>query len=208
MAWRRLATLLLTSTLLALVFGLEAPARSTARFTLVDRTLVCTATVDPLGDRTIGVSASPHVDSINQPNSPARAWVVNGTTPSFFVVAVEDRAAYGRAGGVWTHRSRCRRAATRIPLSAKGLPGPAVRWATGGTCRGVGRAVLVRIRARFESPTTWVTFRAGGQSYLRAQGRLLEGSVAVRTERTRRPLAFMVMNDKGETRFYASPSCD
>jgi len=208
MRWRRVTALVLPGMLPVLLIAVAASAESTARFTVVDRTLLCAAALDPFGARAIDVGTSPHVDSINQPNSPARAAVMSGRSPTFALVVVEDRPAYGRGGGIWTHRTRCRLAGTRIPLSARSLPGPAVRWAMGGTCEGVGRRVLVRIRARFEAPTTWVTLREGGQSFLRAQGALVEGAVAVRTERTRRPLAFMAMNDKGETRLFASPSCD
>ena len=189
-------------------------------FTLVDRTLLCTAQREtPLDVREISVSAQPRTASRegSRWNSSAGAGVGTGNRPSVTLVSVSTGIGAGEAfahhAGIWINTRRCRRIRDRIPLAPRGLPSPPVPFAGAHECRGVGRRILVRVRARFTSPTRWVpnAFRLPdypAERGMKTNGRISEAAVAVRTERTRRPLSFVTLDGaKGTMRFFVAGAC-
>jgi hypothetical protein len=208
----RLAVAAVALALPLLAAAADASGRSYVQFRLVDRTLLCATAADPFGDRSIDVGAAPAFDSINQPNRPATATVLTGEAPTAELVGIATGPFAGRPGGVWINRGRCRRVKVAVPLSSTGLPGPPVRFGKGYDCI-VGRRVLVRVRARFASSTTWVRndYRTPGdpvQLGMKANGRIIEAQLSARTYPTRRPLSFAAINAKRETQLFASPRCD
>ena len=200
--------------------SVEARSRTAQTLTVVDRTLRCTAAREtPLDVREISVTASPRTESRegSRWNSPASASVGTGNRPSFPLVAVSTGigagAAYARHAGVWVNTRRCRRVRTTIPLAPGRLPGPPLAFGGGHECRGVGRRILVRVRARFTAPTRWVRNDFRSPDYpvergMKTNGKISEASVAVRTERARRPLSFVALDGaKGTMRFYVAAAC-
>jgi hypothetical protein len=107
------------------------------------------------------------------------------------------------AAGVFASRSRCRAVSSRIPLSARGLPGPPLRWEKRLTCPLRGR-VLVRVRATLETPTTW---RRMDATYSGARNPVMRAQLAVRSERTGKPIAYMELDAKGGTRLWYAGTC-
>jgi hypothetical protein len=105
--------------------------------------------------------------------------------------------------GVYANLRRCRPARMRVPLSTKGLPGPPVEFAQDADCDVRGR-VLVRVRAVLEAPTAWSRKE---QPYFGARRNVVEARIAVRTERTRRPIGLVEVNAAGDTRLWASSGC-
>ena len=106
--------------------------------------------------------------------------------------------------GVYASIARCAPSRVRVPLSANGLPGGAVRWAKHATCLGRGR-VIVRVQATLESGSLWqpqITTSSDG-----AQGTVLRAKLAVRSERTGKPLAYVELARDGTTKAWISPAC-
>jgi hypothetical protein len=188
----------------------DISARSSApRFRLVDRTLLCTTVVDPFGDRPVVAAAQPALSTIDEPDRPASAEVYTGKGDRIELLGVARRS---RTGTIWQNIGRCRRIKTVIPLSNTGFPGPPVRFGKEYECN-AGVRVLVRVRARFAAPTSWVRedFRSPGDPVergIQAEGRITEAQLAVRTHLTRRPLAFATINAEGETQLFAASRCD
>lgn len=106
--------------------------------------------------------------------------------------------------GVYASIARCAPSRVRVPLSANGLPGGAVRWAKHATCLGRGR-VIVRVQATLESGSLWqpqINTSSDG-----AQGTVLLAKLAVRSERTGKPLAYVELARDGTTKAWISPAC-
>ena len=108
-----------------------------------------------------------------------------------------------QAPGVYVNARRCSRVRTMVPLSPRGLPGPPVRFSTEGKCSLLGR-VLVRVRAVLQSPTSWLP---AAPPYVGARRDVVEATVAVRRERTRRPLALIQLGRSGTTKLWTAPAC-
>jgi hypothetical protein len=105
--------------------------------------------------------------------------------------------------GVYADVRRCSRARASIPLSSKGLPGPPVRFNTDADCEVRGR-VLVRLRAVLEAPALW---GRGERPYFGARRNVVEATIAIRTERMRRPIALLALDRSGGTRLWVSSTC-
>ena len=90
-----------------------------------------------------------------------------------------------------------------VPLSARGLPGTPIIWQKEVDCAVRGR-VLVRVRAELETPAVW---RPAGAPYAGAVGNVVEAKLAVRSERTGKPIAFATLGQGGKTRLWSAQSC-
>jgi hypothetical protein len=64
--------------------------------------------------------------------------------------------------------------------------------------------ILVRVRAVLESPAPW---QGVDGSYMGTRKSVVEAVLAVRSERTRRPIALIRLDSRGKTKFWASPDC-
>lgn len=186
--------------------------RVTAR--VIDRTLVCTLDA-PLGDvRDLDVLAMPPLeDRFRNFHVPAFIGVSSGRVISDPVADRANRVfvrarPFGFAGrtvpaGVYASTRSCSRTRDSVPLSSRGLPGPPVEFQQKAEC-GIRGRVAVRVRAVLQSPAAW---RPRGSGYAGARANVVEAALAVRSARTRKPLAFMQLGPAGKTRFWASPGC-
>jgi hypothetical protein len=180
---------------------------------IVDRTFVCTPYALYGGTRDLDVVTSPR-------NGPLLVGTVRAVSvgyigvssgagvPSSDLVIVRARTQerfqqQPQAPGVYANAGRCSRVRTTVRLSPRGLPGPPVRFGTNGECAVRGR-VLVRVRAVLQSPTSWLP---AVPPYVGARKDVLEATVAVRSERTRRPIALIQLGRSGTTKLWTSPGC-
>lgn len=183
--------------------GAAAPSR------IVDRTFVCTP-IAYGGVRDLDLWASP--PRTDPWIIPAYLVARTGTTlPDTDLVFVRANAQ-GRIGwttpypgpaGVFASARRCRPSRAAVPLSSKGLPGPPAGWFDVVNCSLRGR-VFVRVRALLAAPAEW---RRTDKTYLGAQKRVVEASLAIRSERTGEALAFMQVDKAGKTRLWTSSRC-
>jgi hypothetical protein len=188
----------------------EAPAR------VVDRTFRCTLAPLYGGLRELEVSTKPRGSLGNGGRSddvsPGYISVGSGQASGVFDDLVWARTRLEERGvapgdpfppGAYTDVRRCRATRVVVPLSAKGLPGPPVRFDQDADCEARGR-VLVRLRAVLEAPTEW---RRASAPYFGARRNVVEAKIAVKSERTRRPIALLMLDSGGETRLWVSNGC-
>jgi hypothetical protein len=188
----------------------EAPAR------VVDRTFRCTLAPLYAGLRELEVSTKPRGSLGNGGRSddvsPGYISVGSGPASGPFDDLVFARSRFEERGvapgnpfppGVYADVRRCAPARVSVPLSAKGLPGPPVRFDQDADCEVRGR-VLVRLRAVLEAPTAW---RRADAPYFGARRNVVEAKIAIRSERTRRPIALLALDRGGETRLWVSSGC-
>jgi hypothetical protein len=109
----------------------------------------------------------------------------------------------GGAAGVFAHSRRCASARAALPLSARGLAGPPIAWEKWLDCAVRGR-VLVRVRAVLQSPDDWGRV---DRSYAGVGQPLVEAKLAVRLQRTGKPIAYMELDAKGATKLWYSGNC-
>jgi hypothetical protein len=183
--------------------GMSAPSR------IVDRTFVCTPMAFG-GVRDLDLWASP--PRTDPWTIPAYLVARTGTTlPTSDLVFVRARAQgmigwtspFSGPAGVYAHARRCTPARAKVALTSKGLPGPPAGWYSEVSCSLRGR-VLVRVRALLAAPADW---RPTSGPFQGAQRSVLEAELAVRSERTGEPLAFMKLARDGGTRFWSAPRC-
>jgi hypothetical protein len=105
--------------------------------------------------------------------------------------------------GVYASLRRCVATRASVPLSPQGLAGAPVAYATEGECAVRGR-VLVRVRAVLQSPAPW---RRQDRQVVGARRNVVEAAIAVRNQRTRRPIAFMELGRSGTTKLWTSSAC-
>jgi len=181
----------------------SAPSRT------VDRTFACTPLLAG-GARVLDLWASPPRD--DPWTIPAYLVARTGTSlPSSDLVYVRARtqgkigwtSPYPGPGGVYAHARRCSEVRATVPLSSKGLPGLPTGWYSPISCALRGR-VLVRVRALLAAPAEW---RRASALFRGAQRPVLEASLAIRSERTGEPLAFMTLDGAGQTRLWSSSRC-
>jgi hypothetical protein len=190
--------------------GEGAPSR------IVDRTFRCTPGTLYGGVRQFDVTAKPRGSLGNGGRSddvsPGYVSVGSGLASGPFDDLVwartrfeERRAAPSGSwpAGVYIDVRRCAAARVSVTLSAKGLPGPPVRFEQDADCEVRGR-VLVRLRAVLEAPTPWGRATA---PYFGARRNVVEARLAVRSERTRRPIALLALDRGGGTRLWVSSGC-
>jgi hypothetical protein len=187
-----------------------APLRTTAR--VIDRRLACNlvAPLGTLGD--LNVIASP---PFIIPNYRAPAFL-GSSSGRVLAGPLTDRAnlVFVRARphnllgrnlppGVYANMASCSSTRKAVALSSRGLPGPPILFGDGAECALRGR-VLVRVRARLQTSAAWRPIQEG---YVGAQANVREAKLAVRSERTGKPLAFMELGAAGKTRFWGSRGC-
>ena len=196
--------------LVATVFlALVAAASAGTSAQVIDRTLVCTPFATSGGLRDLDINSSPpYRDTTTR--VPAEIFLRSGPySPGEQLVAIRARAhqPFGDnpfRAGVYAHTARCSVTSARVSLSAGGLPGPPVVWQKEVDCSVRGR-VLVRVRAEFESPTAW---RPAGAPYAGAVGNVAEAKLAVRSEKTGKPIAFATLSDGGtKTKLWTAAGC-
>jgi hypothetical protein len=189
--------------------GEGAPSR------VVDRTFRCTPGVVYGSVRELDVTAKPRgaLGSGGRADDVSPGYVSVGSGPASgpFDDLVFARSRFEERGvapgspfppGVYADIRRCTAARASVPLSAKSLPGPPVRFEQEADCELRGR-ILVRVRAVLEAPTPW----RGGAPYAGARRNVIEAKIAVRSERTRRPIALLALDPRGETRLWVSAVC-
>jgi hypothetical protein len=190
-----------------------APAES-APTRVVDRTFRCTLAPLYPGVRELEIATSPRGSqgSGGASSDVSTGYVSVGSGPgaSSFddLVFVRSRLEERVAGPPWQPGAyvdvrRCARTRASVPLSAKGLPGPPVRFDKDSDCELRGR-IFVRLRAVLEAPTPW---GRAAQPYFGARRNIVQATLAVRSERTRRPVARLDLDAAGKTRLWVSPSC-
>lgn len=182
----------------------------------IDRSLVCTLVAPPGERRDLDLLAAPPIDDEFR-NFHVPAFIGAGSG-RVIATPVSDRAnlVFVRArpfaqpysprilpAGVYVNTQSCRATRASMPLSPRGLSGPPVQFQQDAECQVRGR-VLVRVRAVLESPAAWRRFADG---YAGARADVVEAALAVRSTRTRKPLAFMQLRPQGKTRFWASGAC-
>lgn len=190
--------------------GEGAPAR------VVDRTFRCTLAPLYGGLRELEVSTKPRGSLGNGGRSddvsPGYISVGSGPGSSVFDDLIWARTRLEERGvapgdpfvpGAYADVRRCRTARVLVPLSAKRLPGPPVKFDQAVDCEVRGR-VVVRLRAVLEAPTEW---RRANAPYFGARRNVVEAKIAVRSERTRRPIALLALDAGGETRLWVSNGC-
>ena len=179
---------------------------------MIDRTFGCTPSALE------GIVRATDMDAIPKgaidPNSPFHVSpgfigvTSGGWTPGSELVSIRARgwqrfrSTYS-AEGVYANNRRCALSRTRVPLAATGLSGVPVRWAKQVTCLGRGR-VLIRVRAAFTSEASW---RPQDESFDGVRSKVVAAALAIRSERTGRPLAYMELDEDGKTTFWHSPQC-
>jgi hypothetical protein len=192
----------------------HAPAADVASRT-IDRTFLCRPVAfGGIGD--LDVLATPPGDlNYNRPISAYLLLSSGGSEPDSNLVFVRarsqpkypgrtDQVAYGGPGGVFAHAGRCRATPDRIALSSRGLPGPPTRFERKLSCP-VRGLVYVRVRATLRAPSTWRKRVYG--PYAGAPQAVESAFVAVRSELTEAPIAYLELNAKGATKFWYSGNC-
>jgi hypothetical protein len=111
-----------------------------------------------------------------------------------FAAADTDRGAF-------VNTRRCKPTTIRVPLTRKGLPGPPVAFGAAARCPVAGRFLL---RLRY----TYVPAPPPPPERYMVGGWLISAFLAVRTYRTRKPLAFARLTANGNTsQLYSASSC-
>lgn len=113
------------------------------------------------------------------------------------------RSTYSPAGVYAAVAPRCAPSRISVALSPRGLAGPPVRWGREVTCLGRGR-VLVRVRAVLQPPASW---QPQTDSFDGARSNVVQAAIAVRSERTGKPLAYTELERDGSTKLWHAPSC-
>jgi hypothetical protein len=188
------------------------PARNTAR--VIDRTFAC-ALEAPLGAaRDLDLVASPtYVDRFRNFRAPA---FIGSSSGRVLAGPVSDRANLvfvrarpshlpGRtlAPGVFANTQKCARRNVSVGLSPRGLPRPPVQFEQDSECALRGR-VLVRVRATLQTEAAWRPFQEG---YAGAQANVRDAALAVRSERSREPIALLELGPAGKTRSWIRSGC-
>jgi hypothetical protein len=187
----------------------QAPS-ATSR--IIDRTFRCTPSSLAPGLRELDVLAIPVGErwTGSQQENPSPGYISlnsGGWKLGSELVAVRarpwQRFAVSSAPGVYAQAS-CRPARGSLPLGPKGLAGPPTRWRDSVSCTLSGR-VLVRVRAVLNTPASW---QRVNQTHFGAARNVAEAKVAVRVEKTRRPLALLELDSEGQTKLWTSSGCD
>lgn len=202
--------------LAAAVLGLGSSASALpAASRVIDRTFGCTPVPLAAGLRAVDVNAVPvraaeTYDPQLKNRSPGFIGVASGGwEPGSELVSIRARgwqrftSTYS-AEGVYASIRRCASSRISVPLSAKGLPGPPIQWARQVTCLGRGR-VIVRVRAILQSPAFWQPLISA--SYDGVRSKVVEAALAIRSERTGKPIAYMELDRDGTTKLWHSPLC-
>jgi hypothetical protein len=192
--------------ILALTLAAFAQARTST--SVLDHTFVCTT---EYGD--VNVLASPKGDqafATAQMVSSGYLGVGSGQIDQLHgLVVVRARAeksgfaAAHAPQGVYAQAGKCFLSRKTVPLKASGLAGPPVQWAKKYDCSVRGR-LLVRVRAVLATSRPW---RRVDTNYFGAKTNVVSATLAVRSERTGKPLGFGTLSSAGKTKLWAASSC-
>lgn len=181
---------------------------------VVDRTFGCIPEMATGKLRALDVTAVPRgsVEARDPfaPRSPGFLGVSTGGLESASeLVAVRanrwQRFARGHsAAGVFVSRG-CRASRTAVALSRKGLAGLPTRWVKNARCLNRGR-VIIRVRAVLSQSDPWRSLVTG--SVDGATGTVVSAAVAVRSEQTGKPLAYMALTRDGTTKLWFASGCN
>lgn len=183
---------------------------------VIDRTFGCIPIAQNADLRAVDVNAVPsgaiEAHDPLQHRSPGFIGVASGGwEPDSELVSIRahgwqrfaSRSTYS-AAGVYASIKRCASSRISVPLSGRGLPGSPIRWAKQVTCLGRGR-VIVRVRALLQLPVSWQPLIS--TSFNGARSNVVEAALAIRSERTGKPIAYMELDLDGTTRLWYSPRC-
>jgi hypothetical protein len=187
--------------------ALAAPHGTAARpapsvIAVVDRTFFCTR----VAPSTVNVWASSPFDPVyfkgylavtSGPDTPHPLLYVRQRSSDGGGYPVEP-GVFARVGSPGCFTSR-----QSVPLSSTGLPGPPVRWEQMLKCRVQG-GVLVRVHAVVQAGGAWLRVNP---RYRGARGVVTRASLAVRSARTRKPLAFVTVDPASKLRVWSAPVC-
>lgn len=182
---------------------------ATAQASVLDRTLVCST---ERGD--VDVIASPRGDAayatartISSGYLGLNTGFIGGRANLVHVRARLEKSAISNVAaqpqGVYAGAGRCFLSRKSVPLTSKGLVGPPVVWAKDYTCTVRGRLV-VRVRAELPSSSSW---RRIDSDFFGVRTNVTKASLAVRSERTGKQLAFGTMDAAGKTKLWVAPGC-
>jgi hypothetical protein len=105
--------------------------------------------------------------------------------------------------GVHAGAGRCFLSRKTVPLTSRGLAGPPVVWRKDYTCTVRGRLV-VRVRAEVASSSSWGRIDA---EFFGVRTNVSTTQLAVRSERTGKPVAFGTMDAAGRTKLWVARGC-
>ena len=212
----RIVFVALSSSLLVaaiLAVGTSAgPLPLTAR--IVDRTFHCTP-IALQGElrasdfTAVPIRASEPYDPLQKPSPGFIGVASGGRGAANELVSVRARgwqrfrSPYS-PGGAYVSSRHCARSRNSVPLSAAGLPGPAVEWGTEVTCLGRG-LLLVRVRAVLQPGSSW---QPQSNSFEGARGNVVAATIAVRSARTGKPIAYLELDRDSKTKLRYSASCN
>jgi hypothetical protein len=191
--------------MLAVVASVLVAATSQAT---LDRTLVCSTEhsdldvmASPRGDYAFATArtVSSGFLGLTTGSSGARANLVH-------VRARREKSDAGAAAvpeGVYAGAGRCFLSRKTVALTSRGLAGPPVVWRKDYTCTVRGRLV-VRVRAQVASAATW---RRTDAAFFGVRTNVSTAQLAVRSERTGKPIAFGTMDAAGRTKLWVARGC-
>jgi hypothetical protein len=175
---------------------------------VIDKTLICTTQYDD-----VDLLASPRGDfafASSRMISSGFLAVGSGTTRNVdalvSVRARDEKSEVGSARGtrgVYARAGKCFLSRKSMPLSSAGLPGPPVAWATSDSCTLRGR-IIVRVRAVLATAASW---RRTDPTHFGARANVVSAELAVRSERTGKPLGFATLSSAGKTKHWVAGSC-
>ena len=182
---------------------------ATAQASVLDRTFVCST---EHGD--LDVIASPRGDSayatartVSSGYLGLNTGYLGGRANLVFVRARLEKSDLANVAaqpqGVYAGAGRCFLSRKSVPLSSKGLVGPPVQWAKDYTCTIRGRLV-VRVRAEIPSSISWRRIDA---AFFGVRTNVTRASLAVRSEKTGKQLAFGTMDAAGRTKLWVARAC-
>ena len=181
---------------------------------VIDRTFGCIPEAATGKVRALDVTAVPRgaVETHDPfaPRSPGFIGVSSGgweSTSELVAVRAGRWQRFTRgysAAGVFASRG-CGLSRVSVPLSKQGLSGAPTRWVKNARCLGRGR-VIIRVRATLTKSDPWRPLVTG--SLDGATGTVTQAALAVRSERTGRPLAYMELAPDGSTKLWLASGCD
>jgi hypothetical protein len=190
---------------LAVVASILVAATSQAT---LDRTLVCTP---QYGD--VDVMASPRGDyafatarTVSSGYLGLNTGFLGGRANLAHVRARREKSELANVAaqseGIYAGAGRCFLSRKTVPLTSKGLVGPPVVWAKDYTCTVTGRLV-VRIRAEVAA-SGW---RRIDSDFFGVRTNVTTATLAVRSERTGKPVAYGTLDGAGRTKLWVASSC-